>query len=193
MKDQDIHPWLTRMIQGDSEAFRYVYEATSDHVYRTLDLLLNNREDADDVMNEVYMQLFKSLPSYQTTQPFRPWLNGLLMKQASNWRRKQWRKGRLLERLKLFQHSGHDQAVADDAFQAEEQRLEMMNLINRLSYKLREVIVLKYYQHCTLEEIAEVLQLPLGTVKSRQHAALRKLRQLTEQQGMGKGTIFHAD
>ncbi|SFE76142.1 Sigma-70 region 2 [Paenibacillus algorifonticola] len=63
MKDQDIHSWLTRMIQVDSEAFRYVYEATSDHVFRTLHLFLNNQEDADDVINEVYMQLFKSLPS----------------------------------------------------------------------------------------------------------------------------------
>ncbi|WP_256758415.1 sigma-70 family RNA polymerase sigma factor [Cohnella sp. WQ 127256] len=192
MQDHEIHPWLTRMIQGDSQAFYPIYQATKDHVYRMLRFLLNNKEDAADVMSEVYLNVWHSLPSYDFNQPFRSWLNGLIIRQASNWRRKLWRKMRLFERAqRLATESLSNQS--EEGYLAREQSSEILSLVNKLPYKLREVIVLRHYQDCSLEEVADVLQVPLGTVKSRHHSAIRKLRQLTEHHYVPKEASIRAD
>jgi RNA polymerase sigma-70 factor (ECF subfamily) len=192
MKDHEIHPWLTRMIQGDSQAFHQIYQLTHNHVYRLLCFLLRNQEDAGDVMSEVYLNLIKALPSYNFNQSFQSWLNGLIIRQANNWRRKIWRRMRLFERAKSFaMESQVDQSEAK--YLAHEQRSEILDLVNKLPYKLREVIVLRHYQDCSLEEIATLLLVPLGTVKSRLHSANRKLRHLVEHHYVHKEASIHAD
>lgn len=192
MKDHEIHPWLTRMIQGDSQAFHQIYQQTHHHVYRMLCFLLRNKEDAGDVMSEVYLNLCKALPGYSFNQPFQSWLNGLIIRQANNWRRKIWRRMRLFERAKSFaMEYSSDQSEAN--YLAYEQRSEMLGLVNKLPYKLREVIVLRHYQDCSLEEIATLLQVPIGTVKSRHHSAIRKLRQFAEHHYVHKEASIHAD
>ncbi|QMV42761.1 sigma-70 family RNA polymerase sigma factor [Cohnella cholangitidis] len=192
MQDQEIRPWLARMIQGDSDAFQYVYEQTKDDVYRLLVFLLNHKEDAGDVMSEVYLNLHRSLPNYNFNQSFQYWLNGLVVRQANNWKRKIWRTIRLFDRAKSYavEPAG---VQADERYLASEQRTEMIALVNRLPYKLREVIVLRHYRDCSLEDIAGILNIPLGTVKSRHHSAIRKLRQLTGQEIVHKEASLHAD
>jgi RNA polymerase sigma-70 factor (ECF subfamily) len=192
MQDQELHPWLTRMIQGDSDAFRFIYEHTKDDVYRLLVFLLNHREDAGDVMSEVYLNLHRSLPNYNFNQPFQYWLNGLVVRQANNWKRKVWRTIRLFDRAKSYAVEPAS-VQADERYLASEQRTEMIALVNRLPYKLREVIVLRHYRDCSLEDIAGILNIPLGTVKSRHHSAIRKLRQLTGQEIVHKEASLHAD
>lgn len=192
MKDHEVHPWLTRMIQGDPNAFHQIYEMTRNHVYRMLCFLLRDEEDAGDVMSEIYLHLGKSLQSYSFNQPFQSWLNGLIIRQANNWRRKIWRRMRLFERAKSFA-TEYPADLSEACYLASEQRSEMLGLINKLPYKQREVIVLRHYQDCSLEEIANLLLVPIGTVKSRHHSAIRKLRQLTEHHYVHKEASIHAD
>ncbi len=192
MQDHEIHPWLTRMIQGDSEAFHRIYECTKDDVYRLLYFLLKHKEDAGDVMSEVYLNLHQSLPSYNFEQPFQYWLNGLVIRQANNWKRKIWRKIRLFDRAKMYAVESVG-VQSEERYLARERRSEMIDLVNKLPYKLREVIVLRHYRDCSLEDIAGILRIPLGTVKSRHHSAIRKLRQLTGQDIVHKEASLHAD
>ncbi|MCD9020346.1 sigma-70 family RNA polymerase sigma factor [Cohnella silvisoli] len=192
MQDHEIHPWLTRMIQGDSEAFHRIYESTKDDVYRMLYLLLNNREDAGDVMSEVYLNLHQSLPSYNFKQPFQYWLNGLVIRQANNWKRKVWRKIRLYNRAKMYAVESVG-VTSEEYYLTCEQRAEMISLVNKLPYKLREVIVLRHFRDCSLEDIAGILGIPLGTVKSRHHSAIHKLRLLTGHEIVHKEASLHAD
>ncbi|MFC4303193.1 sigma-70 family RNA polymerase sigma factor [Cohnella boryungensis] len=192
MQDHEIHPWLAKMVQGDSQAFHHVYELTKDEVYRLLVFLLKNPEDAGDVLSEVYMNLPRSLPGYRFEQPFRKWLNGIAVRQASNWRRKLWRRMRLFDRVKL-NAAEPPERHADERILEREQGSEMLALVNRLPYKLREVVVLRHYRECTLEEIASILGIPLGTVKSRHHSALSKLRHWIGQDQMLKEAVLHAD
>ncbi|XID92394.1 sigma-70 family RNA polymerase sigma factor [Paenibacillaceae bacterium WGS1546] len=192
MQDHEFQRWLTRMIQGDSEAFHLVYESTKDEVYRLLVFLLNDKEDAGDVMSEVYLQLPRSLRGYRPEQPFRKWLNGIAARQASNWRRKLWRRTRLFDRVKAYAQS-YGGWLSEERLIERERSSELLAFVNRLPYKLREVVVLRHYRDCSLEEIAETLDIPLGTVKSRHHAAIRKLRQWIVQDNVRKEAAIHAD
>ncbi|XEC94730.1 sigma-70 family RNA polymerase sigma factor [Paenibacillus tarimensis] len=192
MKDQDIHPWLRRMIQGDSDAFTQIYRMTRDHVYRTVRFLIGHKEDAADVVSEIYIQLYRSLPAYNFEQPFRFWLNGLIIRQSNNWKRKLWRSLRLFDRSKLAVETPAPN-LSEERYVANEQRNELLDLVNQLPYRLREVIVLRHYQECSFEEIASTLNIPIGTVKSRHHNAIRKLRQLSGHQLIPKEASLHVD
>ncbi len=190
MTEQDLHVWLSKMKQGDRDAFKHVYEHIRDDVYRTVSFLINNRQDVHDVVSEVYIELFKSLPNYDRRQPFRSWLNGLIIRQAHNWNRKIWRKLRLFERSTLLAEEPPDAGTENELLQ-NERREEVGALLQKLSYKQREVLVLRYYHEYSFEEIADLLSIPVGTVKSRHRLGLEKLRKHAERITENKEAVFH--
>ncbi|MFB9326402.1 sigma-70 family RNA polymerase sigma factor [Paenibacillus aurantiacus] len=192
MKDFEVTPLLIRMSQGDEQAFQAVYESTRDHAYRLIHYLAPNRQDAPDIMSEVYAELFRSWRSYDPRQPFVSWFNGLIVRQVRNWKRKEWRLFRLAEKLRIGPIQTSDWRE-ERRIQQMDERLDLLPILQTLPHKFREVIVLRYYQDCTLEEMAELLKVPLGTVKSRHHQALKHMRRLFEQLGLrkeGEGFVY---
>lgn len=185
MKDIDWSPWLIRMSQGDEEAFRTVYQATRDHAYRLIHYLSPCKEDVGDIMSEVYIQLMKSADKYRSEQPFAAWFNGLIVRQVRNWKRKSWRIFRTVEKLRTVAGQSSD-GIAEAQFSAVNDRMDLRALLETLPHKAREILVLRYYQDCSLEEIAGILNIPLGTVKSRHHHALNRLRRRFEEIQDGK-------
>ncbi|MFX3635829.1 MAG: sigma-70 family RNA polymerase sigma factor [Candidatus Pristimantibacillus sp.] len=192
MKDQELHPWLEQLIRGDSDAFTPIYELTSDHVYRTVYCLLGDKTDTADVVSEIYLEFMKSIGSYSFELPFRSWLNGLIIRQTNNWRRKIWRRVRITERVKQY-FTESSPIQSEEQYVKREQRDELLAMVNKLPYKLKQVIVLKHFQECSYEEMASLLNVPLGTVKSRHHSAIGKLRRLTEHQMNNKEVAIRVD
>jgi len=176
MADEELEDSIRETIRGDIKAFQTLYELTIRHVFRTVSFLVNRKEDVGDVINEVYLELFKSLPRFDFKRPFNSWLNGVITRQTSNWNRNNWRRSRLNERTKLLEIQNIQEPDSEEIHLLNEQCDELMTAVQQLSYKHRVVIVLRYYQECSFEEISEILDIPLGTVKSRHHVALEKLR-----------------
>lgn len=181
MNEIDLKPWLIRMSQGDEEAFQAVYDLTRDQAYGLIYYLAPNKHDVPDIMSEVYIELFKSLKNYQPKQKFSTWFNGLIIRQVRNWKRKSWRRIRIMERIKGMSIEPPQMVMEDRASHLSD-RLELLPMLEDLPMKLREVIVLRYYKDCSLEEIAQLLKIPLGTVKSRHHHALKRLRHMYSQE-----------
>lgn len=184
MNAQELHVWLERMIAGDQAAFEVIYEYTREDIYRTVAFLVYDKQDINDIVNEVYLQMFKSLPKYEKNRQFRFWLHGLVIRQVQDWRRKVWRRVRLLKRkqsleVEQFVHT-------DDSVLQKETSQELSVVIQDLSYKLRVVIILRYFHDYSLDEIATVLGIPVGTVKSRHHLALKELRKKYQDDPEGK-------
>lgn len=186
MKELDLHPWLIRMSQGDEEAFQVVYDSTSEHAYRLISYLVPSQHDAGDVMSEVYMELLRSLDKYDMNRSFASWFNGLIMRQARNWRRRNWRLFRIVEKVRTIAPVLAAAKDAEAQLSALNDRLTLQPMLQTLPYKLKEIVILRYYQDCTLEEIAVLLNIPLGTVKSRHHHALKQLRRRFDQSDIRK-------
>lgn len=184
MTDSEFQHYLERLSAGDPDAFEAVYEHTRDDVYRTVAFLVFDRQDVHDVVHEVYLHMWKSLHTYDRNRSFRFWLHGLIVRQAQDWKRKVWRRLRLLDRKKSLEVE--EFATADASVMQGETRQELLNALGQLSYKLRVVIILRYFHSYSLEEIAALLQIPIGTVKSRHHLALKKLRDHCENPFAGK-------
>lgn len=176
---------LIRMSKGDEEAFRMVYEATRDHAYRLVYYLSPSKDDIGDIMSEVYIELLRSADNYRPERPFEVWFNGLIVRQVRNWKRKSWRLHRIVEKLKTLPDTSFDRK-AEARLTAIGDQMDLMPALQTLPQKAKEIIVLRYYQDCSLEEIAALLDVPIGTVKSRHHHALKKLRRSFEEINGGK-------
>lgn len=174
MEEVKILKLLKRMENGDELAFAELYAETRHDVFRMVKFLIREPHDAVEVANEVYVQLWKSFRTFDNSRPFRFWLHGIAVHQANNHRRKLLKRFRLFEKQKQFLISTVQSAI--DPLIRQESRDELLQQIMRLSKKLRTSLVLRYYHDYSFEEIASLLNTPVGTVKSRHHAALQKLR-----------------
>lgn len=181
MNDKELLPWLEKATLGDESAFQLVYQATHQDVYRTVAFLVYNKQDIEDIVNEIYMRMWRSFHTYDPIRPFRYWLHGIIVRQVQDWKRKAWRRIRLFERNRRMiseQFVWTDQAVLQSEMQQ-----ELFSLVRQLSYKLRVVVILRYFHDYALEEIADILQIPVGTAKSRHHLALKELRKRSAMTG----------
>lgn len=160
-------------LAGSVEAYRKLYEITVQDVYRTVRFLVANVTDSDDIVQEIYISVYRSLHQYDLTRPFRPWLMTIAIRQVHTYRRQRWRHFRLLQKVEVKEEMQEDfsHALTDKMSQQ-----ALIHAVSKLPFKLKQVIILHYLNQHTQEEVSEILNIPLGTVKSRIHAALQKLR-----------------
>jgi RNA polymerase sigma-70 factor (ECF subfamily) len=122
--------------------------------------------------------------SYDVNRPFRFWLHGIVIKRSQMLRRQRWRQFRIFAKHKGLMEAKPLQL----GYGVTERPMheELQGLIRQLSFKLRVVVILRYYHDYSLDSIATVLEVPIGTVKSRHHAALANLRKTMTQSWDGK-------
>ncbi|WP_342719192.1 sigma-70 family RNA polymerase sigma factor [Bacillus paramycoides] len=177
MKDETV--LYTDLIQltlsGNKEAYSKLYDKTIQGVYKTAHFLIEDKMDVDDVVQEIYIQLYESLRKYDSEKPFRPWLIGLAIKQIHSYRRQRWMRIRIIKKAEEQRKPVQIDFSNDVVSKISNKKL--IELIHKLPYKLKQVIILRYLHDYSQEEVAQILHIPIGTVKSRIHAALKKLRQ----------------
>jgi RNA polymerase sigma-70 factor (ECF subfamily) len=174
-------------LAGSGEAYGELYEATINDVYRTVRFLVSEPLNAEDVVQEIYIELHRSLGQFDQSRDFRPWLMGLVMRQIHAYRRKGWRHLRVIRRAE-HTSEGMEYDFAGEVVDRLANRA-LLDSVNRLPFKLKQVIILHYLQEYSQAEIAAILEIPLGTVKSRIHAALQKLRRKRQADIFGIGKV----
>ncbi|OWT50483.1 sigma-70 family RNA polymerase sigma factor [Bacillus sp. K2I17] len=176
MKGETVYTDLIQLtLSGNKEAYSKLYDKTIQEVYKTAHFLIEDKTDVDDVVQEIYIQLYESLRKYDSKKPFRPWLIGLTIKQIHSYRRKRWMRLRIIKKAEEQRKPVQIDFSSDVVSKISNQKL--IELIHKLPYKLKQVIILRYLHDYSQEEVAQILHIPIGTVKSRINAALKKLRQ----------------
>ena len=172
---------LKRIAQGDRQSFEQFYDRFSRVLFTVAYRLLGNQEAAEDVLQEVFVQIWEKAPRYDPARG-KPltWAMTLTRYRAIDHLRSLRRRGQLQEDAKeeaqaeeQFDDRSSFQAVA-----AGEQHAFVREAIAKLSDEQREVIELAFFGSLTQTEIAERLKQPLGTVKARIRRGLIKLRGL---------------
>jgi len=177
MKDQDlkdIQDWVDRHLDGDPQAFESIYDTTIMKTYKLVYYLIGNEAEAEDIVQDVYTQLFRFLHKYDRSRPFDKWMNGIIVRRISDHRRKSWKISRLLNKAKQFEskeETDFADAVVDSV--ANEHLLHQIQL---LPMKIKMVIILHYLNDYSHAEVADLLGIPAGTVKSRLNRGLEQLR-----------------
>lgn len=171
---QEYTKLIALTLAGSREAYSELYEMTIQDVYKTVHFLVGDPSDVDDVVQEIYMQVHKSLGQFDASRPFCPWLMGLVMRQIHAFRRKRWTHLRTTKKAQNYENP-----VAYDFSHEVVDKLcnrALLAAVEQLPFKLKQVVILHYLNEYSQEEVAGILEIPLGTVKSRIHAALQKLR-----------------
>ncbi len=162
---------IRRCQAGDEEAFAWLFENFKNLVFRTAYLTLGNPLDAEDILQEVFVQLYRSMGNYDPTRgAFSTWLYRITVNRCLNIRR---RRDFITHPLEELPDSIRREPILSESQHADVDSVQ--HALGHLSIKLRVVIVLRYFWDLSNAEIAEILDLPLGTVKSRLNLALRAL------------------
>jgi RNA polymerase sigma-70 factor (ECF subfamily) len=175
---------LTRLRSGDVEAVAALMERYQHRLYRYLLRLVRQPATAEDLFQQTWLRVMERIRNYDPNRSFEGWLFAL----AHNLAIDLLRRGRL-ESLDEPLPSGDTRAevIESGGPGALEQLLSqervgwLADSLAELPVVFREVLTLRFEEEMRLEEIAAVLSLPLGTVKTRLHRALRHLRQSLEQ------------
>lgn len=165
---------------GDLAAFRILMERYHDDLLRFLLRFMGDRQAAEDVFQETFLQIHNSAESFDETRRFKPWLFTI----AANKGRDLHRKSSRRPTLGLSAHVGDDESrtfvdlmeidvpAPSAAMDAREQDAAVQKAVDELPEHYREILLLAYFQRLSYGQIAEILEIPLGTVKSRLHAAV---------------------
>lgn len=184
---------IARARTGDSAAFGELVEQYRDSVYRLAYRMCGNAHDADEAAQEAFVAAWRGLPNFRGDAKFSTWLYRLTTNAS----------------IDLMRRENRHRAVAEDEMpeiedradspQQQVERTEQQEAVQQalasLSEDYREILLLRYMQELDYTEIAEVLRLPAGTVKSRLNRAKAALKSALLQSGniFGGETVIHTE
>jgi RNA polymerase sigma-70 factor, ECF subfamily len=185
MVDRDL---LKRCGRREPGAFEELVELTGRQVYTLAYRLVGDRHEAEDVAQEAYLRVYRSLRSFRGDSRFETWLHRIVANTALNYMRSKARFGDVADepdRILRLAESEPDEAVLDDV----PERDELAGALSRLPHAQRVAVVLKDVYGFTAGEIAERLGTTEGAVKLRLHRGRRNLKELIH----GSRDAEHAD
>jgi RNA polymerase sigma factor (sigma-70 family) len=163
--------------QGDNAAWEALVHQHQESVFRLAYLLLGDPDDAQDITQDAFIRAYNALGRFDAQRPLRPWLLRIASNLASNRRRSI---GRYLAALARFSQENPDAYRTYDRPFPNEESAALWQALQRVKPGFREVIYLRYFLEMSEAEMAEVLGVAQGTVKSRLHRALKELRIVVE-------------
>ncbi|OWA37733.1 hypothetical protein B9G55_06710 [Saccharibacillus sp. O16] len=159
---------VRRAVCGDAQAFAELIDAERVRMLRVASYYVRSRADAEDAVQEALCRAFAALPSLKEPAYFRTWLTRIVINASLS----------LLQRSRrLVPWGDAAEDRPDPASAAPEQRIELLEALADLPPKYRRIVILRYLHNLKQVEIAQLLELPLGTVKTLQSKALKLLRE----------------
>ncbi len=173
---------LSAVQKGSLDAFSVLVHRYQDRLYNALTRFLDSPEDAQDVMQEALLSAFANARNFKGQSRFYTWVYRIAMNHAIDLHRR--KKPR--QTLSLHRETANDwiasskEDAPEQAIEQEEDRQLIRTALKILSAEHRMVIVMKELDDMRYEEIAEVLEVPVGTVRSRLHRARAELKTVLE-------------
>ncbi|MFQ5595665.1 MAG: RNA polymerase sigma factor [Anaerolineae bacterium] len=167
---------IARAKAGDIGAFEALYKRHKGSIYRTALAITRERAPAEEILQETFLRAFRHIDKVRDGAPITPWLHRIAINLSYTWSTKhtRWLIGleETVDRLVVAPRYSPERAME----QTELQQV-VREAIDRLEFHHRATIVLFYLEEFSLAEIAEIMDCPVGTVKSRLYYAREKLRE----------------
>ncbi len=173
---------LARYAAGDESAFREIVNRYKDSLYTFLRQFIKQQDVLEDVFQETFLQLFTSRESYDVKRPLRPWLFTIAANKAKDALRKQQRTaaisiGGIADAEEMSFDEALDILTADkkmpyEKLETYETAGQVRRIIANMPENLRQILILGYFEKFSYKQMAEILSIPIGTVKSRLHSAV---------------------
>jgi len=168
--------------EGNREAFARLISRYQRELFHFLVRFLGNRAAAEDVFQEAFLQVHQSVNAFDPERRFRPWLFTIAANKARDYLRSQARRPTTPLQASINATDSDSGEFIDllkskdpgpsEPMEREEQQARIQNIVMGMPEHLREILLLSYFQQFPYKQIGEILDIPLGTVKSRLHAAV---------------------
>ena len=175
---------LDRYAAGDEAAFREIVNRYKNGLYAFLKQFLNRQDLVEDVFQETFLQLFTSRGSFDPERPLRPWLFTIAANKAKDALRKSQRTtaipiGTISESQEMSFDDVLNSLTSDTTMPYEklekgETSSRVVEVIANMPENLREILILAYFNKFSYKQMAQILSIPIGTVKSRLHTAVAR-------------------
>jgi RNA polymerase sigma-70 factor (ECF subfamily) len=176
---------VERLAAGDGPAFDDIFDRYHRQIYNFISKQVMDRESVEDLVQEVFLRVFKSAKNFDVTKRFSSWVYKIALNEV----KRHWKRAASRQTFSLNAPLGDEGGDSERADFLEDTRdapsetaeselftRDLRTLIDRLPEKQKTVVLLKVYQELTFEEIAEICSCPLSTVLSRMRYAVSKLR-----------------
>lgn len=170
------HDLTERARRGDVAAYEALVRLHQQAAFRTAYAILGDAGEAEDAAQEGFVKAFYALERFRAGAPFTPWLLRIVANEARNRRRSAGRRYFLHERAGRLDVARQHQPTPETTLLRSESDAELIAALNDLSEMDRLVITYRYFLELSEAETADALHCAPGTVKSRLHRALRRLR-----------------
>jgi len=173
---------------GNGEGFEKLVHRYEGELFGYLNRYLHNRSQAEDVFQNCFMQVYQKAGLFEKGKTFRPWLYSIATHLAID----ETRRSKRRTTLSLDKSSSQDPGEGknnlleglessenrpDRLAMEEEKKEQVRKVVDSLPEQFRQVLILAYFQELKYQEISEVLEIPLGTVKSRLHSAIERFQE----------------
>lgn len=159
---------------GNDKAFNHLVLRYQEKIYWVVRRLLSDHDEADDVVQDVFVKVYHSLHSFKGDSSFYTWLYRIAINLSLNeLRRKKTRKTFSFDDA-VMQHESHDALPLEQMERKEQTRL-IKEAIEKLPEKQKKVFLLRYYEELPYEEIAKILKTSVGGLKANYFYAVKKI------------------
>lgn len=174
---------IKQVIKGDQDAFAEIIEIYKNSIFQLCFRMLGNRHEAEDMAQEAFIRAYVNINSFNQDLKFSTWLFRIATNLCIDRIRKKKPDYYLdaevsgTEGLTMYSQLASESPLPEKELESLELQETVQKEIMKLPEKYRSVIVLKYIEELSLNEISEILDMPLGTVKTRIHRGREALRQ----------------
>lgn len=168
---------VRQCLKRDAAAVRRLIERFESDIFGLCVRMLNNRHDAEDVAQEVFLRVFRSLHRWDEARPLRPWIMGITVNRCRTWLTQRARRPELHENIQ-------DAAASRMEDESVELAREITAALGILRPEYRAAFVMFHEQGRPYDEIAEALRRPVGTIKTWLHRARTEMLKRLRERGM---------
>ena len=170
---------IAATLAGDTAAFGRLVQTYQDRLFNSLLRVLSSADDAADITQDAFVQAYVKLDSFRGGSAFYTWLYRIAFNLAMSQRRRQHNAASLDQMKSLIGSEPMDGQPTADAGVLAQERADLVHAaLTELSMEHRQILVLREIDGCRYDEIAEILDLPVGTVRSRLFRARLEMRDL---------------
>lgn len=157
---------ISRIVQGDREAFRSLYDNYFDYAMRTAIVVTKNAEWAKDAVQETFLRVYRNIWQYDSGKPFKPWFYCILLRECY----------RVMEReKKVIPFGDHLEQIGVEP-KLPDANADIYEALQSLNDMYRIPLILKYLHDYSEKEIADMLEINVNTLKSRLHKGREKMK-----------------
>ncbi len=172
--------------KGDDDAFAQLVRRYEKELYHFLYRFLGQASLAEEAFQEAFLQVHLSIDRFELSRRFKPWLYTIAANKARDLLRSRSRKPTVQltsndddngSEADLWAHLMQDPTTPESIYSQKEQEAAVKMVIDKMPEHFREILLMAYFKQLSYKEMADILEIPLGTVKSRLHAAVKLFSQ----------------